>query len=48
MLNADVTEGRTLLISGANSKINDQGEYANREVVKSLKALINNLTEKIK
>ncbi len=48
MLNADVSEGRTLLISGANSKLSESGEFANHEVVKSLKDLISNLIEQTK
>ncbi len=48
MLNVDVSEGRTLLISGANSKQSENGEFANHEVVQSIKDLISNLIEQIK
>ncbi len=45
MLNAHMDEERTLLISGANTKLNEEGEFANLEVVKSLQHLIRNLTD---
>lgn len=46
MLNADVAN-RTLLISGADRKLNEHGELANPEVVHSLKKLIGDLVQRI-
>ncbi|WP_245808846.1 NADPH-dependent FMN reductase [Shouchella patagoniensis] len=47
MLNANVFEGGTLLISGADSKLNGDGEFVKSEVTASLKLLISKLIEEI-
>ncbi|WP_054710140.1 NADPH-dependent FMN reductase [Bacillus sp. JCM 19041] len=47
MLNANVFDGGALLISGANSKLNEDGEFIKSEVNTSLKLLISKLIEQI-
>ncbi|MEH7158489.1 hypothetical protein [Neobacillus drentensis] len=47
MLNANVFDGGALLISGANSRLNEDGEFVNNEVNSSLKLLISKLLEEV-
>ncbi|WP_152658215.1 NADPH-dependent FMN reductase [Oceanobacillus sp. CFH 90083] len=47
MLYANVFEGGALLISGADSKLNEDGEFVKNEVNTSLKLLISKLIEEI-
>ncbi|MEK4439210.1 stage II sporulation protein M [Paenibacillus sp. FSL K6-2862] len=47
MLNANLFDGGALLISGANNKLNEDGEFVKNEVNSSLKLLISKLLEKI-
>lgn len=47
MLNANVFDGGALLISGANSKLNEDGEFVKNEVNSSLNLLISKLLEEV-
>ncbi|MBU8571580.1 NAD(P)H-dependent oxidoreductase [Bacillus subtilis] len=47
MLNANVFNGGALLISGANNKLNEDGEFIENEVNSSLELLISKLLEEV-
>ena len=47
MVNANVFDGGTLLISGENNRLNEDGEFIKDEVNSSLKQLISKLLEEI-